>query len=110
MNLNKCQFFRKEVRYLGHVVSAEGVATDPDKILTIVNWNTPTLRGAVIYGLGLILPSRCAVFSQFATPLHRLTTLSTTMRKTMHTSPEQRKIRDSRTFADKWDEEAEHAF
>ena len=37
VNPNKCQFFLKEVKYLGHVESAEGVAMDPDKISTIVN-------------------------------------------------------------------------
>ena len=27
----KCQFFQRPVKYLGHVVSSEGVATDPAK-------------------------------------------------------------------------------
>ena len=42
VNPSKCQFFRKEVKFLGHVVSAEGIATDPDKISAIVNRDTPT--------------------------------------------------------------------
>jgi hypothetical protein len=29
---NKCEFFQKEIHYLGHVLSKEGVAVDPDKI------------------------------------------------------------------------------
>nr|XP_055029293.1 uncharacterized protein LOC129418561 [Misgurnus anguillicaudatus] len=30
--LSKCAFFRREVQYLGHVISSEGVSTDPGKI------------------------------------------------------------------------------
>lgn len=30
--LTKCAFFQKEVRYLGHVISDQGVSTDPSKV------------------------------------------------------------------------------
>jgi hypothetical protein len=38
---NKCEFFQKEIHYLGHVLSEEGVAVDPDKIRSIMEWPTP---------------------------------------------------------------------
>jgi hypothetical protein len=39
---SKCDFFQKKVHYLGHVISKEGVAIDPDKIRSIMEW--PTLK------------------------------------------------------------------
>jgi hypothetical protein len=38
---NKCDFFQKQINYLGHVLSEEGVAVDPDKIRSIMEWPTP---------------------------------------------------------------------
>lgn len=32
ISLDKCQFCQTKVRYVGHIVSAEGVAADPAKI------------------------------------------------------------------------------
>ena len=109
VNPNKCQFFRKEVKYLGHVVSAEGVATDPDKISAIVNWDTPTTAKELQSFMGLAGYYRRFVpgFSQIAAPLHRLTTTSTSKRKKKRKTTEPA---DSRSFAEKWDEEAERAF
>ena len=41
-NLNlspkKCVFLRKRVRYVGHIVSEDGVETDPEKIDKIAHW------------------------------------------------------------------------
>jgi hypothetical protein len=38
---SKCDFFQKQIHYLGHVISEEGVAIDPDKIISIMEWPTP---------------------------------------------------------------------
>ena len=35
----KCHLFSKTVEFLGHLVSEEGVSTDPSKILAVKNWH-----------------------------------------------------------------------
>ncbi|CAL9702220.1 unnamed protein product [Knipowitschia caucasica] len=37
----KCKFFQTSVRYLGHIVSEEGVKTDPDKLQALKSWPVP---------------------------------------------------------------------
>ena len=37
----KCQLFKKDVKYLGHVLSCDGVRTDPDKIIAVEKWCKP---------------------------------------------------------------------
>ncbi|KAJ8415021.1 hypothetical protein AAFF_G00007190 [Aldrovandia affinis] len=41
-NLKKCQLFRRETAFLGQVVNADGVATDPAKIAAVRDWPPPT--------------------------------------------------------------------
>ena len=38
---SKCEFFKDQISYLGHVVSAKGIATDPKKIEAVRNWPVP---------------------------------------------------------------------
>jgi hypothetical protein len=38
---SKCSFGRSELEYLGHIISAQGVSTDPDKIKAVQQWPTP---------------------------------------------------------------------
>ena len=39
---SKCELLKSEVRYLGHVVSSNGVSTDPDKVKAVSEWEPPT--------------------------------------------------------------------
>lgn len=39
--LSKCTFAQPEIEYLGHVISKNGVATDPSKISIIQHWPQP---------------------------------------------------------------------
>jgi hypothetical protein len=41
LKFTKCKFVQQSIAYLGHVVSAFGVSTDPAKIKAIQNWPTP---------------------------------------------------------------------
>lgn len=39
--MSKCAFFEEKIHYLGHILSKEGIAVDPDKIKAIVEWPIP---------------------------------------------------------------------
>ena len=39
--LSKCSFYQRQVQYLGHIISKEGIAVDPEKIKEIKEWTTP---------------------------------------------------------------------
>jgi hypothetical protein len=38
---SKCAFWLKEVTFLGHVISAEGIAVDPSKVQEVLDWKSP---------------------------------------------------------------------
>ena len=71
----KCQFWLDRVAFLGHVVSAEGISVDPQKIEAIVDWKPPTNVTEVRSFLGLAGYYRKFIegFSKTATPLTKLT-------------------------------------
>jgi hypothetical protein len=40
--LSKCEFWMKQVTFLGHVISKGGISVDPSKVQDILSWNAPT--------------------------------------------------------------------
>jgi len=49
----KCSFMKSEIEFLGHVVSADGIRTDPNKIKAIEEWPTPKNAAELRSFLGL---------------------------------------------------------
>lgn len=39
--LSKCEFWLKEVYFLGHIISQGGVSVDPSKVKDVLSWKTP---------------------------------------------------------------------
>ncbi|MBE2321103.1 RNA-directed DNA polymerase [Solirubrobacter sp. CPCC 204708] len=37
----KCEFWLKEVKFLGHVIFEQGIAVDPSKVEAVLNWERP---------------------------------------------------------------------
>lgn len=52
-NMKKCDFFKPELVFLGHVVTCQGLKPDPAKVSTVVDWPTPKSVYEVRSFLGL---------------------------------------------------------
>lgn len=87
----KCNLFSTEVRYLGHIISAQGITADPAKVEAVRGWPAPENQTEVKSFLGLASYYRRFIkgFADIARPLHQLT-------------------EKGRRF--KWDESCEQAF
>jgi hypothetical protein len=51
--VQKCAFWVKEVLFLGHVISAEGIAVDPSKVQEVLDWKSPKSVTQIRSFLGL---------------------------------------------------------
>ncbi|KAK3745260.1 hypothetical protein QZH41_010890 [Actinostola sp. cb2023] len=65
----------QSVYFLGHVVSADGISTDPDKNRAVIDWPVPSRASEMRSFLGLCSYYRRFIkgFADIARPLHRLT-------------------------------------
>jgi hypothetical protein len=52
--LDKCEFWLKEVVFLGHVISAEGIFVDLRKVEAVLKWERPTNLIEIRSFLGLV--------------------------------------------------------
>lgn len=74
VQLDKCEFFRKEVEFLGFIVSNKGVKANPKKVESIINFPYPTTLKELRSFLGLSGYYRRFIkgYADLAKPLTRL--------------------------------------
>jgi hypothetical protein len=73
-NFSKCAFWLKDVPFLGHIISAEGIAVDPSKVQEVLDWKSPRLVTQICSFLGLVGYYRRFIlnFSKIAKPMTQL--------------------------------------
>jgi len=47
INPKKCNLFGRQMKYLGHVIIAERISTDPEKIAAVAKWPVPQSKKQV---------------------------------------------------------------
>lgn len=74
INIDKCKFFARSVKYLGYVISEEGMAVDPGRVVVMVEYPTPKTIKSVRRFLGLTGYYRRLIkdYSGIASPLTNL--------------------------------------
>ena len=61
---SKCEFFKTEIHYLGHIITNEGIMMDPDKVETVVHAcfsreRIPCMYHCCAYSYRERMPCRC---------------------------------------------------
>jgi hypothetical protein len=74
VKLSKCEFWMKQVTFLGHIISKGGISVDPSKVQDVLSWNAPTSVGDIRSFLGLAGYYRRFIkgFSKISKPMTEL--------------------------------------
>lgn len=74
INLDKCEFCRPSLSFLGFIIDQNGLRTDPDKVNAMVNFKTPTNTTEIKRMIGLVSYYRRFIkdFSSIAAPITSL--------------------------------------
>ena len=93
----KCKFLRKEISYLGHIISDMGILPDPSKITSIKNYPRPKTTKDVKSFLGLASYYRRFInqFSKIAEPLTALLKKSVTFEWSPFTEEAFQKLKEA---------------
>lgn len=90
-NINKCKFRKNKVKYMGHVISKEGIYPDQEKVKTIKKMESPKDKKALQRFLGMV-----TYLTKFIKNLSALT------------APLRELLKKDRIF--QWDENSEKVF
>lgn len=114
ISLDKCQFCQPKVKYLGHIVSADGVSPDPAKVEAVTTWPQPTDLKTLKSFLGFCGYYRrfIANYAAIVRPLTELTKgYAPTQKSRKHSKdPTRSYLKESEPFGDRWDQACTDAF
>ena len=114
LSLDKCQFCRPKVTYVGHIVSEHGIATDPTKVEAVTRWKQPTDLPSLQSFLGF-----CGYYRRFiknySIIVRPLTELCkgyppTQKKRKSSSSPEKTYYKINEPFGNRWDQYCSEAF
>ncbi|XP_053575197.1 uncharacterized protein LOC128664391 [Bombina bombina] len=73
--MEKCQFHKDTIKFLGYIISPKGIQMDQEKVTAIINWQTPTTLKSLQRFLGFSNFYRKFInhYSTIVQPLTRLT-------------------------------------
>lgn len=74
IQLDKCEFLRRETEFLGHIIAPDGIKPDPEKIRKIQEWKLPSNQKEIKQFLGLVGYYRRFIkdYSKLTKPLTKL--------------------------------------
>lgn len=113
LSIEKCKFFQTSVRYLGHIVSQNGVETDPQKIEALKTWPSPSNLKELRSFLGFAGYYRRFIhnYSKIVKPLNDLTAGYPPLRKSeksKENTGQYFKVKEP--FGKRWTNSCQHAF
>lgn len=113
LSLEKCKFFQTSVKYLGHIVSRDGVETDPQKIEALKTWPSPRNLKELRSFLGFAGYYRRFIqdFSKIVKPLNDLTVGYPPLRKGCRLKEDGgHYFQPSEPFGGRWTDSCQKAF
>ncbi|KAE8276918.1 Retrovirus-related Pol polyprotein from transposon opus Protease [Larimichthys crocea] len=112
LSLDKCQFCQPSVTYVGHIISQNGVSTDPKKTEAVTAWPRPRTVTALRSFLGFCGYYRRFVkdYSKVAHPLNQLLSGYPPAAKKSKMKQDIVYLNPSEPFGSRWDDKCEAAF
>lgn len=112
LSLDKCQFCQPSVTYVGHIISQDGVSTDPKKTEAVTTWPRPCTVTALRSFLGFCGYYRRFVkdYSKVAHPLNQLLSGYPPSAKKSKMKQGNTYLNPSEPFGCRWDEKCDEAF
>lgn len=112
LSLDKCQFCQPSVTYVGHIISQDGVSTDPEKTEAVTTWPRPNTVSALRSFLGFCGYYRRFVkdYSKVAYPLNQLLSGYPPVAKKSKGKKDNLYLNPSEPFGSRWDDKCEAAF